>query len=142
MSMDSKDLSIIAQNAGNTAAVVMAPLVAQSGEFDAALFNDIRRAVFDGTFELYAIGLAETGINQSAPSRPASNGSSYASNGGGSRTDDHGAGVEIKFGKHKGQTIGDLYASGEDGQSYIEWLADKSNNDFLRTKAQEFLASV
>ena len=122
-------LAIMAQNSATAAATVVAALVA-SGDADAFnAFEDIRTAIFEGTLAL-ADGEIE-GVTENA--------GGFRSSGGGTRPDDAGAGVPIKFGKYQGKTIAEVYA--EDA-GYIKWLAREGNNDFLRGKAAQYLASL
>jgi len=46
------------------------------------------------------------------------------------------ASVVIKFGKYKGQTLGQILAQ---DKGYLEWLAEKSSNQFIAGKAREVL---
>src|SRR6478609_7605712 len=96
----SKDLAIIAQNSATGAATVVAALI-QAGDVDAFnAFEDIRTATFEGTLAL-ADGAVE-GVSGTTGGFRAS---------GGSRPDDAGAGVPIKFGKYQGKTIAEVYAT-------------------------------
>lgn len=132
-----KDRAIVAQNSATAAATIVAALV-KAGNPDAVdAFEDIRTSIFEGSLEL--AGGEPTAAQSNSGGRRSFGGG--RSNGGG-RADDAGAGVVIKFGKHAGQTIGEVYAQGEDGASYIEWLAESSTNPFIKAKAEEFVASV
>jgi hypothetical protein len=65
--------------------------------------------------------------------------SSGRSNGGGRSGTDHGAGVDIRFGKYAGKTLGEIL---QKDRSYVEWLAEDAENDFIRGKAGELLANT
>lgn len=136
-----RDRSIIAQNAGTTAAAIY-NAVHGDGPWDPEAYDAIRLHVFNGTLELAGAGMV---VEQFTSTHPAEAGTTvttppqqYSGNGGGSN--DNGAGVELKFGKYKGKTIGQV-AESEDGRSWLNWAAASSNNDFIKAKAQEFLAA-
>ncbi len=44
--------------------------------------------------------------------------------------------VVIKFGKHQGKTLGQILAQ---DKGYLEWLAEKSSNQFIAGKARQLL---
>ncbi len=46
------------------------------------------------------------------------------------------ASVVIRFGKHQGKTLGQILA---EDKGYLEWLAEKSNNQFIAKKARQLL---
>ena len=46
------------------------------------------------------------------------------------------ANVIIKFGKHRGKTLGEILAV---DKGYLEWLAEKSTNDFIASRARQLL---
>lgn len=130
-----RDRSIIAQNAGTTAAALY-NAVHGDGPWDPVAYDAIRLHVFNGTLELAgATAIVET---FSEPSTfPAESGTTVTTTQGSS---DNGAGVELKFGKYKGKTIADV-ASTEDGVGWLNWAAANSNNDFIASKAREFLSA-
>lgn len=130
----SKDHAIIAQNSATVTAAILSNMETGSLEETLALFDTIRKHVMEGT-------LALADVEGVTPQQSGGFKKSFTrSSGGGSYSggDDAGAGVVMKFGKYAGRTIGDVY---ESDSEYIVWLSEKSNNDFLRTKATEFLAS-
>lgn len=130
----SKDHAIIAQNSASVAATVLSNMETASLEETLALFDSVRKHIFEGTLALADV----EGFVPAAPARKTftrGGGSNYS---GGGNTDDGGAGVVMKFGKYAGRTIGDVY---ETDSEYIVWLSEKSNNDFLRNKATEFLST-
>lgn len=141
MSFD-RERSIIAQNAGTTAANIAGtydgtePLEEYLAKFDA-----IRLHVFNGTLayagaesivEKFEGGAANV-IQASAPT--ATTGYARPSGGGGS---DVGS-IVLKSGKHAGKTIAQV---ADEDVSYIEWTARESKNTFLRDKASEFLRNA
>lgn len=131
--MFNKDRAIIAQNSATAAAAILANMTTDSLEDTLALFDAVRTHIFEGS-----LALAESNEPTTTASTGFGNrgGFTKPSNGGGSN--DAGAGVVMKFGKYAGRSIGDVYETDSD---YIVWLSEKSNNDFLKTKATEFLAS-
>ena len=138
-----RDKSIIGQNAGTTAAalfttLVNAGVVQPESVADAlSIFDGIRARVFAGSLELAG---AETVVESFAASSVQDAVSTYSEpKAAASRP---GADVEIKFGKHSGKTIGQLYASGKDGVEYLEWAAANMNNDFLKKRICEFMAAA
>ena len=46
--------------------------------------------------------------------------------------------VVIKFGKYRGKTLGQILAEDE---GYVRWLAEKSTNDFIASRARQLLAA-
>lgn len=129
-----RECSIIAQSAGKdaaelTKALIGANIVDSSDAFE--VYSDLKARIFADTL---ALAGAETVVERfegastpaTQPVRP-----SGGDNGGP-------ATLVIKSGKHQGKTIAAVY---DEDPSYIEWLADKSNNTFLKGKAQEFLAA-
>ena len=51
----------------------------------------------------------------------------------------NGADPELTFGKHKGKRLSEVMAMGEDGRSYIQWLADRARNEKIKAVAQAML---
>ena len=127
-----KEYAIAAQNAGSTAATLYASLVAagQVTGFQPETYNEIRKAVFNGTLNLAG---AET-IVEGLESPPTERFPSDAPAGTPGRQNP--ANVVINFGRHRNKTIGDVDVEDHD---YIEWLAESSNNDFIKRVAREFL---
>lgn len=134
-----KELSIIAQNAGTTAAVIYTELVRQRGDstFDPEEFDQIRLAVFQGTL---AYAGAETVVETFEGEGPSTTAPAAVS-AGGYAMPRPGSDVELRFGKYKGQTIQQVWDSGEDGQSWLDWAAKNTNNDFVKKQIQQFLAA-
>lgn len=141
-----KEASIVAQNAGSTAAIIYAALTEKGAAFDADLYNEIRSVVFDGSINLGAaekfIAYFASAVAQKGPSSFVSrrSGSSSApsgeSTGAGSKSP---AEVELTFGKYRGKTIADVY---DDDSSYVEWIAKEAQSDFIRRVAGEYLEQV
>lgn len=144
-----RDASIIAQSSGKDAAEMTSALIGAGVITDTneiiQVYTDLKTAVFNSTI---ALAGAESVVEkfEDADERPArrstgGGGGGYGNRGGGGGgySDDAGAGVVIKFGKYQGKTIGQVY---DEDPDYIEWLADKGNNQFLKNKAREFLAAA
>lgn len=133
----SKDHAIIAQNSATGAAAIVAQMQTNNLEETLALFDAVRTHIFEGTLVLSErsdVTTPATGtFTKKSFERSGNSGTS--ANG---YTDDAGAGIIMKFGKYAGRSIGDVY---ESDSEYITWLSEKSNNDFLRNKATEFIAS-
>lgn len=129
-----RDRSIIAQNAGTTAAAIY-NAVYGAGPWDPETYDAIRLHVFNGTLELAGAGVIVEQFTEAVPttSAPAPRPQT------GSSSTDNGAGIELNFGKYKGQTIRQVADSGEQGVSWLNWVADESNNNFIKGKADEFL---
>lgn len=135
----SKDRLIVAQNSATATSTIVAALV-NTGGIDTAevvdVFSTIRTAIFEGSIAL-ADGAIE-GQSESevrTASRPTTGGNFQ----GGGQGSDAGAGIALKFGKYAGQTIAAVYGT---DPKYIEWLSETSNNEFIKGKAGEYLASV
>lgn len=127
----SKERAIIGQNAATAAASLLSGTGASYEEFEA-----LRTAIAEGSLA-FADGVIE-GVTESAPRR-SGGGGFRSSGGGGGQSNDSGAGVSLKFGKYQGKTIAEVYAADPE---YVEWLSETSNNDFIKGKTAEFLASV
>lgn len=149
----SKEHAIIAQNSATVAAALVGPGATVEQ------FEEVRRQVFNGTLALagaesvveafesptsVAQAVAAPTYPQAAPAyepfpQPSP---SFDPSGPG--------GVELKFGKYKGQTIAQVWAdptpdprSGEPaGRGWLEWAAANTNNDFVKSKIREFLATA
>lgn len=140
LSLD-RDSSIIAQNAGSTAAAIYGALVKNRGDetFNPEEYEAIRLHVFSGTLELAG---AETVVQQFEggtavdSSGPVSARPVFATNSSGGGEDGN---IEVKFGKHRGKTIREIF---EQDQGWLEWAAESANNDFIKQRARRFLASV
>lgn len=130
-----KDRLIVAQNSATGAATIVASLGLTDAVEAVEAFDAIRTHIFEGSLAL-SNGDIE---GQDAPAPRSSGGSYKKSSGGGGQSNDAGAGVSLKFGKYAGKTIEDVYSTDPE---YITWLADTSNNDFIKGKASEYLASL
>lgn len=119
-----KDRAIIGQNAATAAATILAGTGATTDEFEA-----LRTSIAEGS-----LAFADDGLAASA-TPPAG---SPQRGGSGGQSTDHGAGVVVKFGQYSGQTIEAIHS--QDAE-YVQWLADSSNNPFIKGKAAEFLAN-
>lgn len=128
-----RDKSIIAQNAGTTAAAIFNNLYDQ---WDPAAYDAIRLHVFNGSLELAGVETVVEVFTSADVDPVATRGfdAPAATNG----NDDHGAGVALRFGKYKGQTIAQV-AQTADGVGWLNWAARESNNDFIQKKAKEYI---
>ena len=45
----------------------------------------------------------------------------------------------LTFGKHQGQRLSEILALGEDGRSYVQWLADRARDAQIKTAARAML---
>lgn len=139
-----RDKSIIAQNAGTTAANLVASAVSAGTLAPATVdelvevFDSVRTSVFNGTLALAgAQSVVESFESRGGGDASATGGQANAApSSGGSRPH---ADVEIKFGKFRGKTIAQAHAADAD---YVEWLATECNNDFLKSRVREFLAAA
>lgn len=137
-----RDRSIIAQNAGTTAANLIASAV-QAGTLAPASLDDLldtfdetRTKVFNGILALAgAQAVVETLEGNSSYSEPSS---SPAPSGGGSRPH---ADVEVKIGKYRGKTIGAIYGEPE-GADWLDWASKNLSNDWLKGRITEFLQAA
>lgn len=141
----SKERAIAAQNAATAAATLL-----QGQQVSVEQFEQVRRAIFEGTLSLSGQQDAPVSAEQAAvatvteafpgaqaqPAQQAPNIPVPPSNSGGGSD---AGGVVIKFGKMKGKTIAQAHAEEPD---YVQWLGESSNNDFIKGKVQEFLGSV
>jgi len=129
MSNYNKDSAIAAQNAGTTAANLVAAIgVDDNAELAdvIAVFRELRQMVFDGTLELAG----------GVPTASAAN--AYANQGGGGRGG-NGSSTIINSGTHKGKTIA---AAESDAPGWCQWTVDNGKNQFLKDKCAEHLASL
>jgi hypothetical protein len=130
-----REKSIIAQNAGTTAANIV-------GNYDGSeplsdylnRFDEVRRHVFNGTLAYAGAESvverfegASTAPTVSALKPPAANTSSDVGS------------IVLKSGKYQGKTIAQV---AEEDISYLEWTAENSKNTFLKDKAAAFLAAA
>lgn len=136
-----KDLSIIAQNAGTTAANLLASFTGGNGaEFDLegylSLFEEVRERVFSGTLKL-------AGDNE-----PVSVADVVQAFSGATVTDSSGkGGFVFKAGKHQGKTLAQVDAepgkNGRDvGRDYLTWYAEKGNDDATVRAVRAYLAAA
>lgn len=137
-----RDRSIIAQNAGTTAANLIGSAVQAGTLAPASLdeltveFEQLRLAVFNGTLELAGAEMVvETFSGGGGATEPSFDQPAPSGGGGGSKPN---ADVEVKIGKHKGKTIGQIAAEEPD---WLEWAGQNLNNDWLKSRIREFLAA-
>lgn len=133
-----KDLSIIAQNAGTTAGNIVSALIA-SGKvegFDADLYNEIRREVFNGSLDLAGAESVVVAF-EGGGSTSSAGGSDYVTTSTGGSAPH--ADFEINSGKHRGKT---LAAIDREDRSWLEWAADKLNNDYARKRIVEYVRAT
>lgn len=138
-----RDASIIAQNSGGHAANIYGSIIAVRGDdgFDPDLYKDIVSTVFSTALELAGsdVVLEKFDNADQAPAPTSGGGGGGQRGGGGGGGSDSGAGVTLNFGKHRGKTIAQAYS--EDPE-WIQWAAENSNNNFIRGKISEYLASL
>lgn len=138
-------MSIISQNAGNTAAVLVAAIVAATGEGGVAavmeMFDAIREEVFSGTMRLAGSMTTTSTAGAVAQVHQAFPGSQAVAS-------DSGAGAYVVgFGKHKGKTLGAIQAIPKDhtgrnsGASWLDWALDKSSDEDLKRAITAFRAA-
>lgn len=144
-----KDLSIIAQNAGTTAANLLAAyvgaLTASGGtvthDLDEYLktFEQVRELVFKGTLDLAGdkTPVSVQDVVREFPGTTVEQGAPV--NGSGTFT--------FKGGKHQGKTIAEVDAepgrNGRDvGRDYLQWYADKGNDDPTKRAVKAYLAAA
>src|ERR1043166_8133013 len=127
-----KQASIIALNAGTTAAALLAPFASNYESVHDLLedFDTVRERVFQGTFALSGAGtVIET---FSAPTGGGSTETSSTPSGGGRPHAD----VEVKFGKYRGKTIQEIADLGDDGMGWLEWAGENASNDFIKSRVK------
>lgn len=148
-----KEASIVGQNAGGTAASLMAAFVGKDGfagsvEEFLDVYNVIRTDVMNGSIALAgAEGFIEA-FGQAPPaaaprgggggrtfSRP-SGGASRPSGGGGG---DDPSTITLNFGKYKDQTLASVRESDPD---YLDWVAENAQSPWLRDKVSAYLAAA
>lgn len=125
-----KDRAIIAQNS----AAAAANIVAAEGVWDADRFDEVRTHIFQGTLALagaapVAVSAVEA-VQEAFPGAELQGVPSSSSNDAGD--------VVLNFGKHKGKTIAQVQAS---DPGWLDWVLDKSNNQFIVGKVREFRAA-
>lgn len=140
-----KDKAIMAQNSATAAAAIVASLGISDVAQATSTFDDVRQHIFRGTLELAGVetvietfegplGGATANPGFTEPQAPTlAPATSSAPIGGGAGS------VVIKFGKYRNQSLQAIYDQAPD---YVEWLAEKGNNEFMKNKAREFLAEV
>lgn len=130
-----KDRSIIAQSAGKDATEIVKALigvgeVALDSAFD--VYETLKTDIFNSTLALAgAQSVVERFEGGPSYSEPTS-----ASSGGGRPHAD----VEVKMGKFRGKTIGQIDAEPE-GHDWLEWAAESISNDWLKGRIREYLAA-
>lgn len=132
-----RESAIAAQNAGSSAATLVASLVTanfiDSVDEAISVYENVRKNIFDGTLSYAG---AEAFV-QSFTDAPASSGNSApaASSDGGGRNKDPGT-VVLKFGKHAGKTLAQV---GDEDPDWVEWAAENATNDFVKRVTNEYL---
>lgn len=136
-----KDHAIIAQNSATAAATIYSAIGPQ--EWNKDIYEQIRTDIFNGSISLAgAEAIVQTFdspssvgdiAREAAPAPQQTGGSGFSASGGGTA----GATV-LKFGKHRGKTIAQV-ASEDPG--WLDWAAQNTNNDFVKTKIREFLSN-
>lgn len=127
----SKEHAIIAQNAATAAATLL-----QGTSVTMEQFEEVRTSIFQGSLALAGaesvvqVFEGETATAPKAPAQPAPSTPSNSSGGPGE--------VVVNFGKHRGKTIA---AIANEDESYIEWLSNEANNDYIKNMAKKFLAA-
>lgn len=137
-----RDKSIIAQNAGTTAANLVASAVQAGTLAPASLddllatFDNVRTQVFNGTLALAgAQAVVESFEGDSYGNVPTER-SAPSSSGGRPHAD-----VEVRIGKYRGKTIGAIHDDPE-GADWLQWASNSLSNDWLKTRIREFLAAA
>lgn len=138
---DQRDRSMMAANATTaaqalTAACVEAGLITSTEDAGKA-FWDMRAKVLTANLQVAgaeedSIGEAESVVRSIAPNTTEVKESSTEDDGPGS--------VKLKFSSHKDKTIAQVYE--EDPSFVTEFLAKKTNNEFIKRKANEFVESL
>lgn len=139
-----RDMSIIAQNAGSTAASIYNALLSSRGQdqtFDPDEYEAIRLFVFQGTLELAG---AETVVEKfegtTTPSTtPAVEHPDHPDTRHNPDSEAPYADTVVKFGKHRGKTIAKI---DEEDRGWLEWCAGNSNNDFVKKATERYLAAT
>lgn len=137
-----KDNAIIAQNAGTSAAAIVSAMV-ESGAYGLdtmgdvmEAFNAIRTDIFQGSLELAGVS-DPSEVPADAPRRSGGGGGRRSSGGGSNgKTPET---YSLTFGKYNGRTIADIH---EDDPEYVEWLADKANEAFVKKLARQALEAA
>lgn len=114
-----KDRAIVAQNAATAAGAIVASIITANPkhpttvESALTLFDRVRTHIFNGGMEL-AGGMPTGAVT---PDDPGS--------------------VVFNYGKNKGKTVAQAHA---EDPTYITWVIDKGNNDYMRDACKAFLA--
>lgn len=135
-----KENAIIAQNSATAAAAIVSAIINVSGEVlpdvIKTTFDDIREHIFNGTLALGGTEMvvntfeAPTSVAEVVGETTASSGFSINSSGAGATV--------LKFGKHRGKTIAEV---AREDRGWLDWAAQNTNNDFVKTKIREFLSN-
>lgn len=127
----SKEHAITAQNAATAAATLL-----QGKDVTMEQYEEVRTSIFQGSLALAGaetvvqVFEGETAVAPAPSSQPAP--SSPTSNSGGPGE------VVVNFGKFRGKTIAQI---AEADESYLEWLSNEANNDYIKNMAKRFLAA-
>lgn len=135
---EAKDIRIVAQNAGTSAATIYAALATQRGDtdFNKADYDDIRDHIFSGSLSLGTEATVGAAFGTPEPTATeVANG--QVNNDGGALGD-----LVLKYGKYRGKTLDEVHDLGDEGVGWLEWAAEKTNNDFMKSRIQSYLASV
>lgn len=160
-----KDQTTAAQTAANVAGVIVSSLVAAGVVKTAAAASKATLEVFQTLFgdetTLQAVVIADNEVfaaqDDAAPAKSSGSKTSSKSTSKSNKAIslEDARSMELKSGKFKGVTLGEVYdmsadeaaeynhRDGERGRTYITWLAtDKNPNDFTRKFAAALLAGV
>lgn len=134
-----RNLSIIAQTAAKVAGEILS---AEGKTPDIADFLTWQEAIYDNTLQLVG-GMPE---EEEAPrSQPQGHQQQQQSHDAQPKGDRPYSGVEVKFGKFRGLTIGEIDEAvsddGKTGHSWLVWAADNldEKNEFIRKAIRSFL---
>lgn len=137
-----RERGIAAQNAGTTAANLVASAVAAGTLAPASVdelvieFEQLRTTVFQGTLALAgAETIVETFESPTTPAADSFDAPAVAPAASGARPH---ADVAVKIGKHKGKTIGQIF---QEDEGWLEWASQNVSNDWLKGRIREFLAA-
>lgn len=137
-----KDRSIIAQSAGKDAAELTKALIG-AGEVTSLnaidVYDTLKTDIFNSTLALagaQAVVERFEGGSSYDNGGPGTTLQSVPTGGGRPHAD-----VEVKVGKYRGKTIGDIFDLGEDGAGWLDWASKNLSNDWLKGRISEFLAA-
>lgn len=145
MSFD-RERSIIAQNAGTTAANLVATIiqniVGDWSQGDAVdLFTELRQLVFDGTLELAGAGSSPVGVADVVREFPGT--TTEAPTGGGAN-----GSYKFTSGKYAGKSIAEVDsipaggANRDGGRGYLEYYAENGKQENVVRAVKSYLAAA